>query len=148
VSGVVIGCILVLGGALAIGAAGKTPPTIDEIDGTSWEVTFNGTDVDAQTGFETKFKLEGTWTITKLSDLTVQVHQEIGAQVLDYKAAYLNGHLWLGRASNDDLAEVAIVGALEVSGKLGKLKLSGSSQSYVVFVISDAKIKAKQVAGL
>jgi hypothetical protein len=121
---------------------------MDDLDGTAWEVTLSYTSIDAETGFETKSRRDATWTIRKLTTYSLGVHQEIGAAVDDFRALYRNGTLWLGRATEGDLADAAIVAVLEVSGKPGKLRISGSYMSYLGFDITKAKLKAKQVPAL
>ena len=117
---------LALGLALpALGA--EAPPSIDDLDGSTFSVRSKGPQYDLAGG---KSKADTTieWTITKTGADTVSFDSVFGGML--FTAYYVDGFLLQASSSGETPPQEGSSMYVAVSGKPGKLKLKGALTVY------------------
>jgi hypothetical protein len=137
--------------ALALGLAlpalgGEPPPSIDDLDGSTFSVRSKGAEYDLAGG---RFKADGTieWTITKTGADTVSLDVVFGGMIAT--AYYVDGFLLQAFSSGETPPQDGSSMYVAVSGKPGKLKLKGALTVYAAGpafkVLRVLKLSGKQI---
>ncbi len=117
---------LLFGFALPAYGAGP-PPTIDEINGSTFRVRASGAEYDLAGG-NFKYDTEIEWTITKTGAETVSFDSVFGG--MSFAARYVDGFLMQATASGEVPPETGSSMYLAVAGQPGKFKLKGMLTVY------------------
>lgn len=132
---------------LALPAFGaEAPPTIDELNGSTFSVHAKGTEFDLAGGkFKTDAPIE--WTITKTGADTVSFDTIFGGMASD--AYYVDGFLLQAVTTAETPPQNGSSLWIAVSGKPGKLKLKGGLTVYSAgpgfHVLRVLKVSGKQL---
>ncbi len=107
-------------------------PSIDDVVGVYQEKE-KGVDYDLLSGEAEKWSAGGTCTITKLDDVTVNLHFETTGSTWDDVGHYGGGGIVVtGNADDATLGTTCYLQVLMLKGKPGKLKAKGTWTSYDV----------------
>ena len=141
-SWILVACVLALPLQAAAGAA---PPTIDDINGATFEVRSKGPEYDLAGGKATA-DATITWTITKTGADTVSFDTVFGGMA--FAAYYKDGFLLQSTASPEDPPQNGGSMFVAVRGTAGKLKLKGTLTVYSAGpgfnVLRTLKVSGKQ----
>jgi hypothetical protein len=136
---------LALGFALPAHAGGP-PPSIDDLDGSTFSVRASGPEYDLAGG-RGKFDDEIQWKVTKTGATTVSFDAAFGGMI--FTANYVDGFLLQAYASGQVPPADGSSMYLSVSGKPGKLKLKGALTIYSAgpgfMVLRVLKVSGKQI---
>ena len=136
---------LVLGFALPVDGAAP-PPSIDELDGSTFSVRAKGVAYDLNGG-KSKFDTRLEWTVTKTGANTVSFDSALGGML--FTAYYVDGFLLQAFSSGQVPPEDGSSMYLKVKGTPGKLKLKGVLTAYSAGpgfnVLRVLKVSGKQI---